>query len=102
MQITIRNCWVKTGILPSSDYIVDDINIEDLEINEVDEFDDVNIDFLSEADDLQNYLEMLDYDISTEERLTNEQIINLLQDEENKNEDDGDISDEEALIVSEK
>jgi hypothetical protein len=76
--------------------------MEDLEINEVDDFDDVNIDFLPEADDLRNYFEMLDHDIPTEERLTNEQIINLLQDEENESEDDGDISDEEALVVSEK
>src|SRR3954453_11095075 len=101
-QTTIRNCWVKTGILPSSDYLVDDINMEDLEINEVDDFDDVDIDLLPEADDLRNYFEMLDHDIPTEERLTNEQIINLLQDEENESEDDGDISDEEALVVSKK
>ena len=45
---------------------------------------------------------MLDHDIPTEERLTNEQIISLLQDEGNESENEGDISDEEALVVSEK
>ena len=38
----------------------------------MDESDEINIDFLLEADDLQNYLQLLDHDISTEECLTDE------------------------------
>ena len=64
----------------------------------MDESDEINIDFLSETDDLQNYLQLLDHDISTEECLTDEQIINLLQDEGNESENESD-SDEEAIIV---
>ena len=96
-QTTIRNCWKKTGILPSSDLIVDDINMEDFELDELDEID---IDFLPEADNLRNYLEILDEDIPTEEHLTDEQILNLLQDEEYESENESE--DEEVLIVSEK
>ena len=45
---------------------------------------------------------MLDHDILTEECLINEQIISLLQDEGNESENEGDISDEEALVILEK
>ena len=76
--------------------------MQDFEVDELDELNDINIDLLPKADDLQNYFEMLDHDIPTEECLTNEQIISLLQDERNESENEGDISDEEALIVSEK
>ena len=64
----------------------------------MDESDKINIDFLPEADDLQNYLQLLDHDIPTKECLTDEQIINLLQDEGNESENESD-SDEEAIIV---
>ena len=62
--------------------------------------DEINIDFLPEADNLRNYLEILDEDIPTEDHLTDEQILNLLQDEEHKSENESE--DEEALIVSEE
>ena len=71
--------------------------MEDFELDELDEID---IDFLPEADNLRNYLEILDEDIPTEEHLTDEQILNLLQDEEYESENESE--DEEVLIVSEK
>ncbi|CAB5310037.1 unnamed protein product [Rhizophagus irregularis] len=102
-QTTIRNCWVKTGILPSSDCIIDDVNMQGIELNELDELNEINLDLLPEADDLREYFHMLDHDIPTEEHLTDEQIINLLQDEGNESDSEGDISDdEEAMIVIEK
>src|SRR3954452_4546425 len=45
---------------------------------------------------------MLDHDIPIEEHLIDQQIISLLQNEGNENENEGDISDEEALVVLEK
>ncbi|CAB5372344.1 unnamed protein product [Rhizophagus irregularis] len=102
-QTTIRNCWVKTGILPSSDCIIDDVNMQGIELNELDELNEINLDLLPEADDLREYFHMLDHDIPTEEHLTDEQIINLLQDEGNESNSEGDISDdEEAMLVTEK
>ncbi|CAB5293589.1 unnamed protein product [Rhizophagus irregularis] len=102
-QTTIQNCWVKTGILPSSDCIIDDVNMQGIELNELDELNEINLDLLPEADDLREYFHMLDHDIPTEEHLTDEQIINLLQDEGNESNSEGDISDdEEAMIVTEK
>jgi len=79
---------------------MDDINMQDLELDESDELDEIDIDVLPEADNLRNYLQMIDQDIPTEEHLTDEQIINLLQDEGNKSESESE--DEEVLIVSEK
>ncbi len=74
--------------------------MQDLELDESDELDEIDIDVLPEADNLRNYLQMIDQDIPTEEHLTDEQIINLLQDEGNKSESESE--DEEVLIVSEK
>ncbi|CAB4477464.1 unnamed protein product [Rhizophagus irregularis] len=45
---TIQNCWKKTGILPASDFLVDDSNMQDFEIDESDELDGINIDCLPE------------------------------------------------------
>ncbi|CAB4476170.1 unnamed protein product [Rhizophagus irregularis] len=91
------------GILPSSDCIIDDVNMQGIELNELDELNEINLDLLPEADDLREYFHMLDHDIPTEEHLTDEQIINLLQDEGNESNSEGDISDdEEAMIVTEK
>lgn len=74
--------------------------MQDFELDdEMDESDEINIDFLPEADDLQNYLQLLDHDIPTEECLTDEQIINLLQDEGDESENESD-SDEEAIVIS--
>ncbi|CAB4386281.1 unnamed protein product [Rhizophagus irregularis] len=77
--------------------------MQDIELNELDELNEINLDLLPEADDLREYFHMLDYDIPTEEHLTDEQIINLLQDEGNESDSEGNISnDEEAMIVTEK
>lgn len=77
--------------------------MQGIELNELDELNEINLDLLPEADDLREYFHMLDHDIPTEEHLTDEQIINLLQDEENESDSEGDISDdEEAMIVTEK
>ncbi|CAB5357800.1 unnamed protein product [Rhizophagus irregularis] len=45
---TIQNCWKKIGILPASDFLVDDSNMQDFEIDESDELDGINIDCLPE------------------------------------------------------
>lgn len=96
-QITIQNCWRKTGILPSSDYIIDDIGMEDFD--DLDDLDEINIDHLPEADDLQEYFQLFDHDILTEEYLDDNQIIDLVQTEENEIESNSDISDDEFVIT---
>lgn len=100
-QSTIRNCWVKTGILPSSDYILDEIDMEEEDF-ELEDLDEINIDDLpeEEVDDLYEYFQTFDNDIPTEEHLTDEQIINLVQIEEG--DDESDISDEELSVVTDK
>uniref|UniRef100_U9UD34 HTH CENPB-type domain-containing protein n=1 Tax=Rhizophagus irregularis (strain DAOM 181602 / DAOM 197198 / MUCL 43194) TaxID=747089 RepID=U9UD34_RHIID len=65
----------KKGISPSSDCIIDDVNIQGIELNKLNELNEINLDLLPEADDLQEYFHMLDHDIPTEEHLTYEQII---------------------------
>ena len=98
-QETIQNCWKKTGILPSyDDDDIDETNEQDLEL---DELDDLDIDYLPEADSLQEYFQILDQEIPAEEHLTEDQIINLVQDEEDENESDTD-TDEEIPPVSTK
>ncbi|CAB4375839.1 unnamed protein product [Rhizophagus irregularis] len=97
---TIQNCWKKTGILLASDFLVNDSNMQDFEIDESDELDGININCLPEVDELREYLQMLDQDIPTEKQLNDEQIINLLQNENDESDDDD--SDEEILLVSEK
>jgi len=100
-QKTIQNCWKKTGILPSYD---DDDNIDnnnewDFELNEFkDKFD---FDYLSEDDNLQEYFQIFDQEIPTEEQLTDDQIINLVQDNEDEDESDID-TDEEIPLISVK
>ncbi|GES96197.1 tigger transposable element-derived protein 6-like [Rhizophagus clarus] len=99
-QTTIQNCWIKTGILPSG-------NIKDIDINN--NSDDINSD-LSEleslfdelpedSDNLLEYFQMLDKEISTEEILTDEQIINFIKhDESEKDKDDDDDDDDDDVI----
>ncbi|CAB5367834.1 unnamed protein product [Rhizophagus irregularis] len=100
---TIRNCWIKTGILPSSDYVFDDVdNLQNFEIDGLNDSDDeFDIDCLPEADHLREFFQMFDHEIPTEEHFTDEQIINLLQDEINGDSED-DISDEEIQMISDK
>ncbi|CAB4392444.1 unnamed protein product [Rhizophagus irregularis] len=98
-EITIQNCWKKTGILPSN------INEDDMDngTNDVDQESDFEEEIeyllnLPEIDDICDYLQEFDSSIPTEDILTDEQIINLVHSEEN--EDDSDTSDEEIPIVS--
>ena len=73
--------------------------MQDFEIDSLNDSDDeINIDCLPEADHLQEFFQMFDYEIPTEEHLTDEQIINLLQDEKNEE----DTSDEEIQVISDK
>ena len=80
----------------------DDTSIQDFE--EQDEIEDL-LNKLPEADEIQEYFQMLDQEILTEDILTEEQIINMIQAdkedqemEENENEDE----DEEIPPVSVK
>jgi hypothetical protein len=74
--------------------------MQDFEIDdESDELDGIDIDCLLEADELREYLQLLDQDIPTEEQLNDEQIINLLQ---NEGKSDDNSSDEDIRLVSEK
>ena len=99
-QKTIQNCWKKTGILPSydDDDNIDDDNERDFKLNELNEFD---FDYLPEDDNLQEYFQIFDQEIPTEEQLTDDQIINLVQDNEDEDESDTD-TDEEILPISVK
>ncbi|CAB5385361.1 unnamed protein product [Rhizophagus irregularis] len=97
-EITIQNCWKKTGILPSN------INEDDMDniTNDVDQESDFEEEIeyllnLLEIDDICDYLQEFDSSIPTEDILTNEQIINLVHSEEN--EDDSNTSDEKIPIV---
>ncbi|CAG8665875.1 3332_t:CDS:1, partial [Diversispora eburnea] len=51
---------------------------------------------LPEKDDIQEYFQLINFNVSTEENLTEEQITNLIQSEENEESD----SDEEEEILS--
>jgi hypothetical protein len=79
---------MKTGILPSYDFM-DDIDVQDLES---DDLNDINVD----------YLKMFDSEISTEEFLTDNQIVNLVQTEGKENDDNDISSDEEISPISAK
>ena len=57
---------------------------------------------MPEDDNLQEYLRIFDQEIPTEEYLTEDQIVNLVQSEEKENESDTDTSDEEIPPVSAK
>lgn len=52
---------------------------------------------LPETDDILDYFQMLDGDIPTEDYLTEEQIINLVQVEEKEESDDDDDDDDEEI-----
>jgi len=74
--------------------------MEDMESN--DDLDEIDIDHLpeEEVNDLYEYFQVFDHDIPTEEHLTDEQIINLVQVE--GGDDDSDISDKELSVVTDK
>ena len=98
-QTTIRNCWMKTGILPNSDdAIMVDANIQDPKFD-----DSMNvINTFPDASGVNEYLDSFDQNVPAEEYLNDEQIINLVQFEKEANEEDNDTSDEEIPLVSAK
>ncbi|CAB4481133.1 unnamed protein product [Rhizophagus irregularis] len=105
-QKTIRNCWIKTGILPTYDDDNDgDIDEDDLESDlDGDDIEDF-LDNLPNSDDIIEYFQMLDHEIPTEENLTDEEIVNLVQFEKeggNLNDDDDDEDDEIPLVSVKK
>lgn len=96
-QKTIRNCWIKTGILPSCDD--DSVDEEDSELNIDDEEIENLLNYLPESDDVIQYFQILDREISTEENLTDEEIVNLVQADKENQEIDDDDDDEEIPVI---
>ena len=100
-QITIQNCWNKTGILPSYDDEMDDnVSIQDFE--DEDEIEDL-INELPDDDEIWEYFQKLDREIPTEEYLTEEQIINMIQadkEDQEMEESENDNDDEEIPSIS--
>jgi len=106
---TIQNCWLKTDILPSTNEDIDDINdindmdsvdyTEDMQESDFEEMEYI-LDNLPEAVKVQEYLEQLDSLVPTEEYLSDEQIVNLVQFE--MEDEDEDTSDEEIPLVTPK
>ena len=100
-QITIQNCWNKTGILPSYDDEMDDnVSIQDFE--DEDEIEDL-INELPDDDEIREYFQKLDREIPTEEYLTEEQIINMIQadkEDQEMEESENDNDDEEIPSIS--
>ncbi|CAB4428076.1 unnamed protein product [Rhizophagus irregularis] len=77
-EVDYTNCWIKTGILPS--YIDnDDVNFnwQNFELDsDTTEIEDL-FDNLPKADNMQNYFQILNYEILAKENFTEEQIVNL-------------------------
>ena len=85
--------------MDDDDYVTDDDSIDnDDNMNDIEYL----LQNLPEAAKVQEYLKQFDSPISTEEVLTDEQIINLVQFEKEANEEDNDTSDEEIYLVSAK
>ena len=82
---------------------MDDMDFIDIDNMQESDFEEIEYihNSLPEAAKVQEYLQQLDSPIPTEEHLTDEQIINLIQFEEMENEDK-DTSDEEILLVTAK
>ncbi|CAB5298350.1 unnamed protein product [Rhizophagus irregularis] len=97
-QTTIRNCWIKTGILPSCD----DDNVDEEDLDD-DELENLLINLPEETADVLEYFQLLDHEIPTEEHLTEEQIINMVRNEENQvEESEDDDENEEIPLISVK
>ncbi|GBB94841.1 hypothetical protein RclHR1_24210002 [Rhizophagus clarus] len=73
-QTTIQNCWIKTGILPSGNIKdVDDVNNNGDDINlDLSELERLLDELPEDSDNLLEYFQMLDKEISTKEILTDE------------------------------
>ena len=101
---TIQHCWIKTDILPSYDDDMvnddDDVYIQDYEDD--DEIESL-LNELPETDEILEYFQMLDHEIPTEEYLTDEQIINMMQaDKENQKVEECENENDEIPVVSVK
>jgi hypothetical protein len=106
---TIINCWRKTGILPTVD---DDDDIQQALIAQerASQEDQEGIEFLLQQvssisdkslEEVNQYLEIIDLTVSTEQPLTDTEIIRLILDEEHERvELNNDESDEEHLVIS--
>ncbi|RIA83651.1 hypothetical protein C1645_833464 [Glomus cerebriforme] len=92
---------IKTGILPSYD---DDDNVDEkeseLNVNN-DKIKDL-LNHLLESDNVLEYFQIFDHEVLTEENLTDEEIINLVQgdkgDKENQEAEEEDDDDEIPVI----
>lgn len=101
-QKTIQNCWIKTGILPSYDDDDDDVDEEESELNvDNDEIEDI-LNHLPESDDVIEYFRIFDHGVPTEENLTDEEIINLVQGDKENQEAEEEDDDDEISVVSVK
>ncbi|RIA91082.1 hypothetical protein C1645_693030, partial [Glomus cerebriforme] len=100
-QKTIQNCWNKTGILPFYDND-DDVDEKESELNiDNDEIKDL-LNHLPESDDVIEYFQIFDHEIPTEENLTEEEIINLVQGDKENQEAKDDNDDVKIPVVSVK
>ncbi|GES95900.1 CENP-B homolog protein 2-like [Rhizophagus clarus] len=108
---TIFNCWVKTGILPSTtdNDIADATQVQQAILNEdVADTNQIIEDLGAESDDpladsLANALNDfcdLDKEIPTEDVLNENDIIKLIREEMNEENDNSDDSEDEPVLVS--
>lgn len=108
---TIINCWIKTGILPTSsnEDIIDamqsrqeimDEEIENIDqiIGELDTGTDPRAALLADA--INDFFLDLEENVPTEEILSDDDIIKLIQEEAHSDEDSDNDSDEEPILVS--
>ena len=87
--MTIHNCWMKTGILSSDNEFVDD-DIREQENEKIAGL----LNVLPDAEEIQEYFQIIDQNIPTEEFLTDEQIVNMVLTEEKE---ESDIEEEEEV-----
>ena len=90
-QTTIQNCWIKTEILSLYDDVDIDDNMEDFEDDEIENL----LDELPDGDEVRKYFETFDHEIPTEDILTEDQIVKMVQDEENQKEKESDSEEED-------
>ncbi|CAB5392180.1 unnamed protein product [Rhizophagus irregularis] len=96
-QKTIRNCWIKTGIL--STYNDDDVDKKDSELNLDDDEIENLLNHLPKSDNIIEYFQILDHEILTKENLTDEEIVNLVQADKENQEVDDDNNDDEIPVI---
>jgi hypothetical protein len=80
---------------------VDFIDADDMQESDFEEIEYIR-DNLPEADKVQEYLQQINISVLTEEHMSDEQIINLVQSEDIENENEEDTSDGEISLVTAK